>query len=384
MSHSLIKTFLLLLLPTFMFAQNKKYEVASEITNIEGDKIYFTIWDGSSATRNLSLTAVNQQIQHLDTLSGPLVIRASVGNKSVLKMAKSGGYYPSKASSIWFVAEPGAKVKLTGKLTDYAEVYPAGGKENAAMVKITKAYFPVLNQAMNLTLKKEYDSTLSAEGQKALNAEIETLSNKALEVLKSGITNNASSIAALYFANDLMLRRQMTIEEGAALLKKVNKSYQNTLYYQTIQRRIDAGNYPVGAKMFEIKSQLSDGGNFSSNSLAGKFYLIDFWGNWCGPCMAGMPNLKMLKEKYAGKLEILGIDKGDTETVWKNTIKNKELNWLHIMNGNDDQDYVARLNVTGFPTKILIGPDGKILYRTTGENADFNEQIEKHMNAASK
>src|SRR5690606_31047689 len=102
-------------------------------------------------------------------------------------------------------------------------------------------------------------------------------------------------------------------------------------------------------------------------SLKGKFYLIDFWGSWCGPCMAGMPGLKALKAKYPAHLEIVGIAK-DSENAWRKEIERSQLNWIHILNGNQEFDFVARLNVAGFPTKILVDPEGTILYRVVGED----------------
>ncbi len=377
MSKKSITTFLLSIAVGATFAQTKAYQFETQIVNIEGKKALYTIWDGTSKTRNGNLDVENGQISHRDTLSGPLVIRLSVSNKSVFKMLRSGGFYPVKCTSIWFIAEPGSNTRLTGKLTDFAEVYPSGSKENDVMAKITKAYFPLINNAVNLQLKLDNDSTISATEKKRITAGVEVMDQKALKVLKESINSNASSIAALWFANDLMLRDQLSIQEAAAFLKKVDRTYFPTNYYQTLMQRISSGNYPVGAKLFEIKAPLADGGQFSARNLKGKYYLIDFWGTWCVPCMKGMPFLKTLKEKYADKLEIVGINQGDKTEPWKAAIKKEGLNWLQIQNGTGDQDYVSRLNIMGFPTKILVGPDGVILFRSVGEDEKFNQEIEK-------
>ena len=40
---------------------------------------------------------------------------------------------------------------------------------------------------------------------------------------------------------------------------------------------------------------------------AGHVYVLEFFATWCGPCVASMPHLTELQEKYAGKVSIIGI-----------------------------------------------------------------------------
>ena len=110
----------------------------------------------------------------------------------------------------------------------------------------------------------------------------------------------------------------------------------------------------------------------------GKYVLIDFWGTWCGACISGMPQMKKFAEKHADKLVLLGIAKDNRET-WEEYLSKSEWNWKQIVAGEGEEDYVVRFNVQGFPTKILIGPDGKILKRTVGEDPAFYEELEHLM-----
>ena len=80
--------------------------------------------------------------------------------------------------------------------------------------------------------------------------------------------------------------------------------------------------------------------------------------------------MKEYYAKYPGKFEILGIDVNDTEELWKEAVKKHELPWLHVYCPQEStllNDY----GVNAFPTKIIIGPDGKIVKAIVGEDPAF-------------
>ena len=106
------------------------------------------------------------------------------------------------------------------------------------------------------------------------------------------------------------------------------------------------------------------------SSLRGKYVILDFWGSWCIWCIKGFPRMKEYYAKYPGKFEILGIDCNDTEELWKEAVKKHELPWLHVYCPKEStllDDY----GVNAFPTKIIIGPDGKIVKTIVGEDPSF-------------
>ncbi|MBR5697723.1 MAG: TlpA family protein disulfide reductase [Prevotella sp.] len=108
----------------------------------------------------------------------------------------------------------------------------------------------------------------------------------------------------------------------------------------------------------------------SLKSLRGKYVILDFWGSWCGWCIKGFPEMKEYYQKYKGKFEILGVDCNDTEAKWKDAVKKNELPWLHVYNPRDSK-VLADYGVSGFPTKIIVGPDGKIVKTIVGEDPEF-------------
>ena len=113
-----------------------------------------------------------------------------------------------------------------------------------------------------------------------------------------------------------------------------------------------------------------NGKPLSLASLRGKYVILDFWGSWCVWCIKGFPQMKEYYAKYPGKFEILGIDCNDTEDKWKASVQKNELPWLHVYCPKEStllNDY----GITGFPTKIIISPDGKIYKAIVGEDPAF-------------
>ena len=112
------------------------------------------------------------------------------------------------------------------------------------------------------------------------------------------------------------------------------------------------------------------GNDFKLSSLRGKIVVLDFWGSWCGWCIKGMPKMKEYYEKYKGKFEILGVDCNDTEAKWKAAVEKHQLPWIHVYNSKDSK-VLSDYAVQGFPTKIVIDANGKIIKTIVGEDPAF-------------
>ena len=108
------------------------------------------------------------------------------------------------------------------------------------------------------------------------------------------------------------------------------------------------------------------------SSLRGKYVVIDFWGSWCIWCIKGFPELKSYYTKYKDKMEILGVDCHDTEDKWRAAVYEYQLPWPQVY---CDDANLRRLGtkygVQGFPTKVLVDPNGKIVKTSVGEDPTF-------------
>ncbi|MBD5286640.1 MAG: TlpA family protein disulfide reductase [Bacteroides sp.] len=117
-----------------------------------------------------------------------------------------------------------------------------------------------------------------------------------------------------------------------------------------------------------------NGKPLSLSDLKGKWVILDFWGSWCPWCIKGFPALKEAYKQYGGKVEVLGIDCGDTEEAWKESVAKHELPWLQVYNPKGT-DLTAQYGIQGFPTKFIIDPEGRVANVTIGEDPAFFEVL---------
>jgi thiol-disulfide isomerase/thioredoxin len=155
----------------------------------------------------------------------------------------------------------------------------------------------------------------------------------------------------------------------------------------------DAANFPpVPSGLYQAQITDLEGKTFKLEDKKGKVVLVNLWAIWCGPCIAEMPHLREMQEKYQDKnFEVLGLntgdDNGDTESVEniKAFIEDKKLNYPI---GYADEKFVSEMmrvtRMGGIPQSILINRDGKMtgIFKGGGQRviSEMKQSVEKLMN----
>lgn len=111
-----------------------------------------------------------------------------------------------------------------------------------------------------------------------------------------------------------------------------------------------------------------DGKNVTLKDLRGKIVLMDFWASWCGPCKMVMPHLQKLHEKFKDKpVVICGVncrERGENGVqAAMDYVSQNKLTYMQLLNGDEA---AKAYHVRGIPCMYLIGPDGNIIYATSG------------------
>ena len=114
----------------------------------------------------------------------------------------------------------------------------------------------------------------------------------------------------------------------------------------------------------DIQGTTTFGKEFDWSRYKGKVVLIDFWATWCGPCIAEIPNLINLHERYSSQgFEIVGINLDDDVAAAVNFLEDRELPWVSVMSpgGGEKNVNAESFGVETIPFILLVGDDGKII-----------------------
>lgn len=143
------------------------------------------------------------------------------------------------------------------------------------------------------------------------------------------------------------------------------------------RRKVELQSGNVEAPAFTFDNL--EGKAVSLQDFRGKWVIIDFWGSWCPWCIKGFPKLKDAYEQYKPELEILGVDCNEPEANWRKGVEKYKLPWVNVYNPADT-DILTNYAVQGFPTKVIVSPEGKIANITVGENPAFFDTLAKLIN----
>jgi len=110
----------------------------------------------------------------------------------------------------------------------------------------------------------------------------------------------------------------------------------------------------------------------SWKDLEGKVVIIDMWATWCGPCIAQIPKLKALHEKYAEQgLVILGVHSANGFEKMDAFVKDKQLPWAFA--ADDKRGISTALSIQFIPSYFVVDKKGNM--RVAGANRNKIEDI---------
>lgn len=119
---------------------------------------------------------------------------------------------------------------------------------------------------------------------------------------------------------------------------------------------------------------------FSLEDLRGKVVFLNFWATWCPPCVAEMPSIQVLHDKFKTDDEvlILTIEIEKNQKKAQEFMKRKKLN-LPIFYPNSA--IPTELFNGNLPTTIILDKEGNIVHSTLGMADYSGDEIVNFLNS---
>lgn len=317
------------------------------------------------------------------TRNGSFNFSVNVTEPTIIYAYSPGSLRRQENLGFQVIAVPGESCVLSG---DIKGIYNTDGSKfykeyNAASKALDESSKPFIELAENLEKRMqagESQEIIRKEYHEKMPAMREERINKLLAFIKAN-PRSEGSVAIIPQLGDLA-----KMKEAVALLSKEVREGRMKSIYQTAINQLEeqaqaesmaAAKQAAGTIAPDFTLNDPTGKPLSLSSLRGKYVVLDFWGTWCGWCIRGIPKMKEYYSKYKNQFEILSIDCNESKEKWLAGLKKYEMPWLHVYNPDNTsvrEDYA----IQGYPTKIIVGPDGKIVKTVVGEDPSFYQFLD--------
>jgi thiol-disulfide isomerase/thioredoxin len=125
----------------------------------------------------------------------------------------------------------------------------------------------------------------------------------------------------------------------------------------------------TSAVPFEVEDV--QGRSLSSEDLAGRVVILDFWATWCSPCLRELPELAEYHRRLAGRddVALLSFNVTDERADLEDFLDREEVPFRVFLG----DDLIGLYELVSFPTKLVIdmrkarpGETGVVRFRREG------------------
>jgi thiol-disulfide isomerase/thioredoxin len=117
-----------------------------------------------------------------------------------------------------------------------------------------------------------------------------------------------------------------------------------------------------------------EGKSVKLSSYAGKPVVVNFWADWCPPCVAELPHFAEVYQARHGQFEMVGIAMTNSNDA-EGFVKKNGYNWTF---GKSDE--ACKLyKIEGIPVTVFIARNGTVMDQVVGnmDKATFEAKLAK-------
>jgi thiol-disulfide isomerase/thioredoxin len=358
--------------------ENNTAKIVGEIENIESDTVFYNLTSYQDDPTYIFDTIVSQNGSFIiDTLINELHF-GTIITPEMFSTLDNGEEFFIRSKIINFFIEPKGELKIKAVLQPELTEYELTGDDLNSQQNIYWEDIKVLLTEES-RLMFEYENLFCNDSPNSMFDDIE----KRLRETSFGLRNVKSEFIKHH--PDFELSAFLLLQNPKDTIQKYYQYFteevKNSLYGQIITQKVDSWTrISVGAQAPDFEYPTLSGNSFQLSNHRDKYLVLDFWGSWCAPCIGGLPAMKQFYDEHKQKVEFVGIACRDTEDAWTKAVKENELDWKQVLNQNGVNDLSRIFAVEGYPTKIIINPDGIIEGVYLGESEDFYLKLTELLN----
>ncbi|MFZ4862914.1 redoxin domain-containing protein [Sphingobacterium sp. Mn56C] len=343
----LCTVFLLGVLPAFVAAQAGKFTIQGKTDKVVNGKIYLH-WFNLDSGKRVDSSAV---------VKGRFAFRGSVGQVETGQLLYKVG---DRQYSAVFYLEPGT-IKIT--LLSGKDFPQLGG---TPLNRDYHIFYGMLDEMLHRV-------NAGRSGQRPYDQFNKEIQPEKLLLLQRYSKRYSASRVFLDQVNMYSIK-SADADGTEGLWRSLAPQLQQTeMGMQILSRVKGMRSAKIGDPAPDFTLPDKDGNSVSLHDFKGKYVLLDFWATWCGPCLAEMPNVKAMYDRYKDKgFVVVGVslDRQDTKAKWLTMIADYQYNWVQLSDLKFwNSEAALRYNVNSVPTNYLIDPSGKVIAKNVKEQA---------------
>ena len=366
--------FILLAVAAISCNMSPKHTISGRLDGMESDTLLVFAYDPFRNINVMTDTVALDKGRFHSDLPDSLLLQITIIQKP------SGNQAMRMAAHQPIIILPGDHLEISGSITDMVlsgtEIYD--GMRKAVKVKQMQAKVKEAGEKVYaLYRENEPDRSAIDSAMDYLQSVSRQLAEQKYEYIREHPDNMESGFMYLSLSSakgveayDILGGKVKNGPLGG-LISRSYRSYKSAIAVEKAKERIQKGKQAPDFSLKDIK-----GRTVSLSSFKGEYVLLDFWGSWCSWCIKGIPDMKKYYGKYGNKFEIIGIACIDTEQKWREAVKKYGLPWTNLFNGEDD-NVNTLYAVSGYPTKILVDPEGRIEEIFVGESEDLYNKLDE-------
>jgi cytochrome c biogenesis protein CcmG, thiol:disulfide interchange protein DsbE len=120
----------------------------------------------------------------------------------------------------------------------------------------------------------------------------------------------------------------------------------------------------VGTRAPPVERARLPDGRIANMVLGSKPTVVNIWATWCPPCIAEIPDLVRVHQKWAGRVTIVGLA---ADSPREKVLEFIERFGIDYQVAEIDGHTAHAWNATSLPSTYIVGADGRVLWSVRGQ-----------------